>query len=129
LPSFPDVPRRGFRDLTAYRRSVELADEVAGSVEKWGTFDRWTVGIQLVRAADSVGANLAEAYGRWGKACRRRLLFIARGSLCELEHWLLIASERRLPSPPTAIDRAHEVGRMLNGLAKSWSGPLLRTED
>jgi four helix bundle protein len=123
------VQRRGFRDLAAYRKSVELADEIACSVERWPSFSLWTVGVQLVRAADSVGANLAEAYGRWGEAERRRVHFVARGSLCELEHWLLRAAERQLPSPPSAIDRAHEIGRMLNRLARSWKAPLPRTED
>jgi four helix bundle protein len=111
----------GFEELVAYRRSVSLADEVRRCVEGWQSFDLWTVGVQLVRAADSVGANIAEAYGRWNYPDRRRVLFIARGSTCELEHWLMRAEARDLSCPTEALARARENGRLLNGLAKSWS--------
>ena len=110
----------GFVQLTAYRRAVVLADDSRTAVLSWDSFDRWTLGQQLVRAADSVGANIAEAYGRWSYADRRRMLFIVRGSLCELEHWFMRAEARGLLTPPTALGRAEEVGRMLNGLARSW---------
>jgi four helix bundle protein len=110
----------GFEQLEAYRRSVILAEEVRASVEGWPALDLWTVGMQLVRAADSVGANIAEAYGRRTDADGRRLLFVARGSICELEHWLTRAKARGLPCPQDATSRASEVGRMLNGLARSW---------
>jgi four helix bundle protein len=99
---------------------VQLADEIRQAVSGWSSFDRWTAGIQMLRAADSVGANIAEAYGRWGYADRRRLLFVARGSLCELEHWLMRAERRRLGMPPRALERAEEIGRMVNGLARTW---------
>jgi four helix bundle protein len=111
----------GFEGLDAYRRAVALADEIRRRVESWESFDLWTVGVQLVRAADSVGANIAEAYGRWNYPDRRRVLFIARGSACELEHWLMRADARHLGCPRNALSRARENGRLLNGLAKSWS--------
>jgi four helix bundle protein len=114
------MDRNGFRRLAAYERSVHLADEIRQSVSGWSPFDRWTAGLQMLRAADSVGANIAEAYGRWGYADRRRLLFVARGSLCELEHWLMRAEQRHLPVPPAALERAEEIGRMLNGIARAW---------
>jgi four helix bundle protein len=110
----------GFERLTAYVRAVALADDLRAAVGAWPQLDRWTVGVQLIRAADSIGANIAEAYGRWSFVDRRRLLFIARGSACELEHWLLRARERSLSTVPHATDRAREVGRLLNGLAKAW---------
>jgi four helix bundle protein len=120
---------QGFRDLAAYRKTGQLADEIALSVRQWPSFDQRTVGIQLVSAADSVGANVAEAYGRWGQADRLRLPFIARGSFCELEDWLARAAERGLKGAPDALESAHEIGRMLNGLANSWRAPLLTTGD
>jgi len=58
------MPASRFRELTAYKRAREAGDEVRELVLGWESFDRWSVGIQLVRAADSVAANIAEAYGR-----------------------------------------------------------------
>jgi four helix bundle protein len=111
----------GFEDLLAYRRATALADDLRAAAAAWPSFDLWTVGVQLVRAADSVGANIAEAYGRRTDADRRRFLFIARGSTCELEHWLMRTAARDLPLPSNAMSKARENGRLLNGLAKSWS--------
>jgi four helix bundle protein len=47
-----------------YQLAEKLADEAWDIVVGWNTFAQDTVGKQLVRAADSVGANLAEG-------CRR----------------------------------------------------------
>jgi four helix bundle protein len=107
----------GFRELDAYRRAAALADEVFELSARWESFERWTLGVQLVRAVDSVAANIAEAMGRWHGPDRRRLLYIARGSLNETEHWLLTAEERGLlPSGYSA--RVTEIGKPLNGLIK-----------
>ena len=83
----------------------------------WPYVDQRTVGIQLIRAADSVGANIAEAMGRWHRADQRRLLYVARGSLRETEHWVLVAQERGLLSPEVALP-LDELARTLGGLIK-----------
>ena len=84
-------------------------------VAAWPSFERWTTGMQLVRAADSIGANIAEASGRWHKADKRRLLIIARGSLYETEHWLVRAATRDLVTESYDA-RIAEIARMLSGL-------------
>jgi four helix bundle protein len=109
----------GFRRLAVYEKCGGLSDELWESVRLWDAFDRWTLGTQLVRAADSVGANIAEAGGRWTYPDRRRVLFLARGSAFELEHWLTRAAARNLPCPENAVERAHELSRMLTGLAQA----------
>jgi four helix bundle protein len=115
------VSNEGVRRLKVYRDSLALAGELHAAARRWEAFDLWTVGIQLVRAADSVGANTAEADGRRTTPDRLRLLWVARGSLLELQHWIATARERGLPLPTRAEERADELGRMLNGLARSWS--------
>jgi len=111
------VGNSGFRNLAAYQRSVEGADRLYEDVARWGSFERWTLGVQLVRAADSIGANVAESAGRWHAPDRRRLLFMARGSLYEIEHWLLRAEERGL-LPPEYTKWLEQTARALNGLIK-----------
>jgi four helix bundle protein len=46
--------------MRVYRSSEKLADELWRIVMSWGYFERDTVGKQLVRAGDSIGANIAE---------------------------------------------------------------------
>jgi four helix bundle protein len=110
------VRERSFTDLAAYKRAVELADEIYRAVGSWGSFDRWTVGVQLVRAADSVGANIAEATGRWHYADQIKLLLVARGSLYETRHWLDRGRTRGLIDATCYQRRIEEIARPLNGL-------------
>ena len=104
-----------FESLVAYRLAAELGDAVHQAVTQWSSFDLWTTGTQPVRAADSIGANIAEAAGREREADRRRLFVIARGSFFESEHFLARARERGLELPPL---QTAELGKVLNGLIK-----------
>ncbi len=87
---------RGFEDLQVYRLAERLANEVWHAVRKWERLAQDTLGKQLIRAADSVGANIAEGYGRGSYQDNRRFVRIARGSLYEARHWLRLAFRRGL---------------------------------
>jgi four helix bundle protein len=67
-------------------------------VLSWDGFARRTVGEQLVRAADSIGANIAEGHGRRDAKDNRRFVRIAMGSLNETQHFLRRAYRRKLMS-------------------------------
>ena len=85
-----------FENLRIYRLSEDLADSIWDVVLGWDRFARDTVGKQIVRAADSVGANIAEGTGRGAYQDNRRLARIARGSLNETQHFLRRAYKRQL---------------------------------
>jgi four helix bundle protein len=87
---------KGFEDLHVYQRAEELADIVWALVRGWCRLDQDTVGKQLIRAADSIGANIAEGFGRGSYQDNRRFVRIARGSLYETRHWLRRAFCRNL---------------------------------
>ena len=90
------MTRANFENLRIYELSERLADNVWGCVARWDNLARDTVGKQLVRAADSVGANIAEGSGRGSSQDYRRFLRMARGSLYETLHWLRRAYKRKL---------------------------------
>lgn len=85
-----------FQDLFVYQLAETLADAVWDIVRQWDVLARDTVGKQLIRAADSIGANIAEGSGRHSRNDNRRFVRIARGSFHETQHWLRRAFRRRL---------------------------------
>ena len=102
-----------FEKLRIYELSEELADRVWSIVRGWDHFTRATVGEQIVRSTDSIGANIAEGVGRWGLQDQKRFLYISRASLNETKHWLRRAFKRNL-LPPGEVE---SLKRILDELA------------
>lgn len=83
-------------DLTSYKISEELSSAVYKIVKSWAYLDRQTIGVQIIRSADSVAANIAEGFGRYHKKDKIKFFYNARGSVLETAHWLETAKERGL---------------------------------
>ena len=90
------MERTGFENLRVYQLAEQLADEIWHLVLGWNYLAQDTVGKQLIRSADSIGANIAEGTGRGSFQDNRRFVKIARGSLNETKHWLRRAYKRNL---------------------------------
>jgi len=90
------VAKTNFESLRVYQLSEQLSDLIWEVVLEWNAFARDTVGKQLVRAVDSVGASISEGTGLGTYADNRRFVRIARGSLNETKHWLRRSFERHL---------------------------------
>jgi four helix bundle protein len=105
-----------FRDLIVWRKSVELAVEVHEVVGRFPGAERFRLGDQIIRAAVSVPANIAEGSGRRSPSDYVRFLSIARGSLFEVETMLLVAERVgcvRGAELEVVRGLATEVGKML----------------
>ena len=90
------MAKTNFEKLDVYRLSEEIADLIWDIVAGWPAFARDTVGKQIVRAADSIGANIAEGVGRGTHLDNKRFVRNGRGSLYETQHWLRRAYRRKL---------------------------------
>ena len=116
------MARSDFEKLKVYQMSEKLADEIWVVVMGWDRFARNTLGGQIVRAADSIGANIAEGAGRGSFKENRRFIRIARGSLKETQHFLRRAyirkllNERQINTIKPLIDN---LATMLNGYLRS----------
>ena len=111
-----------FEDLRILRIAEEISDGIWQQVTSWSTFDRDVVGSQLARAADSIGANIAESFGRYNYGEKLQFLYYARGSLFETKYWLNRALTRGLLSPESGgayISQLADLTRQLNAFAAS----------
>jgi len=97
------MSRTDFETLRVYTLSEDLADSIWEIASGWDYFNRDTVGKQIVKSADSVGANIAEGTGRYGVQDNKRFGYFARGSLNETKHWLRRAYKRNLLSEEEII--------------------------
>ena len=103
--------------LKIYSISVDLSNQVWSEVITWDSFSRYTIGKQLVRAADSIAANISEGYGRYHYKEEKQFLFYARGSLYETKTFLTIAFDRKLLSADIydqLISQINILGPMIN---------------
>lgn len=92
------MERTNFEKLQVYQLSEQIADSIWKIVVTWNAFAQDTVGKQIVRSADSIGANIAEGSGRGSLVDNRRFVRMARGSLYETLHWLRRSYTRKLLS-------------------------------
>ena len=83
-------------ELRVYTLSMEMGEKVWNIVVGWNYFEKDTVGKQLVRAVDSVAANLSEGFGRYHYKETINFGYYSRGSLYETRTWLTKAHNRDL---------------------------------
>jgi four helix bundle protein len=111
---------KSFQELRVYRLSERLADDIGKIVNSWEPFAKDTLGKQIVRSADSVGANIAEGLGRGSYQDNRRFVKIARASLNETQHWLRRAYTRNL----LTVQQINELTAIINDLAPQLNSYL-----
>ncbi|WP_445174302.1 four helix bundle protein [Microcoleus sp.] len=80
-----------FQQLRVYQLAKKISKERWFIVKKWDNFTKDTRGKQILRYADSIGANIAEGHGRYSCQDNQRFVKIARGSLNETRHGLRLA--------------------------------------
>src|ERR1700743_2605806 len=85
-------------DLEIYNLSEQFADEIWFIVIEREYFAKDTLGKQLARSADSIGANIAEGFGRYHYKENKNFCYFSRGSLVETKGLLKKARSRNLIS-------------------------------
>ena len=83
-------------EFKVYQKAMEVGERCWNHVISWDYFAKDTVGKQLVKAADSIAANLSEGYGRYHYREAKNFGYYSRGSLYETKTWLKKAVNRDL---------------------------------
>jgi len=82
-----------FRDLEIWKRGIDLVKSIYEITKSFPNSECYGLTSQIRRAAVSIPSNIAEGHIRGHKAEFRQFLFIALGSLAELETQVIIAHE------------------------------------
>jgi len=72
--------------LEIYQLAIELSNLAWQAYEKFDWQTKKVIGDQFIRAIDSIGANIAEGYGRYHHKDKIKFYYNARGSLFESKH-------------------------------------------
>jgi four helix bundle protein len=119
------------RDLEVYKLSEELSDMIWNIILEWDYFAKDTIGKQLVKASDSIAANIAEGYGRYHFKENKNFCYFARGSLEETKTWLRKSIRRGLidkSKHQELFNIIKKLPKLLNSYIKSI-GPKPMTND
>jgi len=82
-------------DLKVYKLARDISREAWGLYNNFDWQTKKTMGDQFISSIDSVGANIAEGFGRFHYLDRNKFNYNARGFLIEALHWLDLLSERK----------------------------------
>jgi four helix bundle protein len=118
-----------FTELNVYKKAFALARRISVLSRRWPAEEKYSLTDQIRRSARSVGANLAES---WGKR-RYEAHFVSKltdadSENHEVEHWLLTAAgDGYLTSEDldSLLSDKREVGRMLGSMIQNPTSFLM----
>ncbi|MBU0713086.1 four helix bundle protein [bacterium] len=109
-------------ELNVYNLAMDLGERIWNIMKEWEHFEKDTIGKQLIRAIDSVAANLSEGFGRYHYREVKNFSYYSRGSLYEAKTWLTKANNRALIVDDDYEDLIKEINNLgvkLNNYIKS----------
>lgn len=111
-----------YKDLLVWQKGIILVNDVYALVKLFPQYEQFALSSQLRRAAVSVPSNIAEGHGRQTNKDFINFLYIANGSLYEIETQLVIAINQQYITEKQAeavLQECKKIGRMLNKLIES----------
>jgi four helix bundle protein len=110
---------QGYRDLDVWKKAMVLAREVYVAIDLMPKREEYRPTSQMIRAAISIPANIAEGHARATRKDYAHFISISRGSTAELETLILLARDTKLLSEELTdrlLAATEEIGRMLRRL-------------
>jgi len=121
-PSSVIVPVRDFKDLDTWKLARSLRNLIYVLLKKLPVEERFALNGQLRRAVQSIGANVAEGFGRYSYQENIQFCRQARGSAYEVRDHLVTAADAKFISEAEyaeADSLAQRVIQVLNGYIRA----------
>ncbi|MBI4726112.1 four helix bundle protein [candidate division TA06 bacterium] len=80
-----------FTDLEIYQLALDLAEWIYQITANFPKEEQYNLASQVRRSSNSIGANIAEGWGRYTYKERIHFCIIARGSLAETKHHMIFS--------------------------------------
>jgi four helix bundle protein len=120
---------KNYKELKVWEKSYQLCLEVYRIIKEFPKIEIYGLISQMRRAALSIPSNIAEGYGRKTILEYLRFLYIAYGSVCELETQIMLSGDLGYLNE-NYLSKLHkevgEVERMLQALIKSLENKPLK---
>ena len=120
---------KSFTDLEVWKASRAYKNEMYSLVKAFPAAEKYRLEDQLLRASRSIGANIAEGYGRYTYKDQLHFCIQARGSLFETINHLIDAFDCGYISGEILTKfkgLANEVEKLLNGYI-AWLKKMIET--
>lgn len=120
-----------FEKLEVWQKGRMFAGSIYDAVDKFPKQEQFALSQQLIRAAVSVIANIAEGSGRSSRKEFSRYVEMAYGSLCEVVSELSIALDRGYLEKQRFKDlylQAESLGQMLSRFRRSLETSWLKAQ-
>jgi four helix bundle protein len=119
---------RHHKDLLAWQKARRLAGTIYRVSTQFPDDEQFGLTSQCRRASISVLSNISEGAGRGSDKEFRQFLYVARGSVAELEAQLLVAADLDfLATEDPVFAEIAEVGRLVNGLTNTLNRALTQS--
>ncbi len=103
---------KSFTDLEIWQLALELTLLVYKETVGFPKGEQFGVTSQIRRSISSVGANIAEGFGRFHYKEFIKFLLNARGSLQETKHWLILSKELGYTTERVTIELINKIERL-----------------
>lgn len=113
---------KSYKDLDVWKKAYKFCIQIYNLTKSFPEEERYGLASQMRRAAVSIPCNIAEGYGRRTKKEYIQFLYVAYGSVCELETQTMLVSDLGYINSEimTSFQQDfRDVERMLKALIKS----------
>ena len=111
-----------YEDLVAWQRAYEFTLNIYKTTRNFPREELFGIISQMRRAASSIPVNIAEGSMRKTNKEFMQFLYIARGSMAEMEVWLKLSLDLgylKTESYKDLREQCGEIGKLISGLIKS----------